>query len=62
MSPEKAEKINRRDFLKKTGAASLAASAATLGGISLRSAEAETEDEVVARYWQKKQKAYEAKE
>ena len=57
MSPEKAKKINRRDFLKKTGAVSLAASAATLGGISLSSAGAETEDEVVARDWQKKQKA-----
>ncbi len=62
MGKEKTEKIGRRDFLKKTGVASLAAGAATLGGVSLASAAAESEDDAIDRYWQKKQKEYEAKE
>ena len=63
MSEEEAKKIDRRDFLKKTGAASLAAGAATLGGVSsLATAAAKSEDEAIARYWQKKQKEHEATE
>ena len=62
MSEKETKKIGRRDFLKKTGAASLTAGAATLGGVSLATATAETEDEAIARYWQKKQKEYETKE
>ncbi len=62
MSEKEKKKIGRRDFLKKTGAVSLAAGAATLGGASLATAAAKSEDDVIARYWQKKQKEYEAKE
>ena len=62
MSEKEEKKIGRRDFLKKTGAVSLAAGAATLGGLSLHSAAAQSEDDPIARYWQKKQKEYEALE
>ncbi|MGD9230290.1 MAG: twin-arginine translocation signal domain-containing protein [Desulfobacterales bacterium] len=63
MSKEKAEKIGRRDFLKKTGVASLAAGAVTFGGVSLATAAAaESEDDAINRYWQKKQREYEANE
>ncbi len=62
MSTEKTKKFNRRDFLKKTGGASLAAGVATLGAVSVTTAAAKTEDSVMAKYWQKKQKECEAKE
>ncbi len=63
MSEKETKGINRRDFLKKTGAITLASgSAATLGGISLAKAATESEDEIVNRYWQKKQKEHEADE
>ena len=62
MNEKEKKKIGRRDFLKKTGAVSLAAGAATLGGVSLATAAAKSEDGAIARYWQKKQKEYEAKE
>lgn len=38
----------------------MAAGAATLGGVPLANAAAESEDDANARYWQKKQKEYEA--
>ena len=56
------KKIDRRDFLKKTGAVSLAVGAATLGGVSLATAAAKSENDAIAGYWQKKQRKYEAKE
>ena len=61
MSVKETREFRRRDFLKKTGAASLAAGAAALGGVS-RAAAAESDEDVLKRYWQNKQKDYEAKE
>jgi len=60
MNSDKGKKYDRRGFLKKTGAASIAA--ATLGVASLGRAENVPEDEAIARYWKKKQKKYEALE
>ena len=58
----KGRRIVRRDFLKKTGAATMGVAAATLAGVSLAGDEEKSEKEVVARYWQQKQKKYEAME
>ena len=60
MESEKVTKLNRREFLKNTGAASLAA--ATLGVASVARANTEREDEVIAEYWKKKHKKYETLE
>ncbi len=63
MSEKETKGINRRAFLKKTGAFTLATgSVAALGGVSLARAAAEGEEEVINRYWEKKQKAHEAEE
>ncbi len=62
MGSKKKRIINRRDFLKKTGVISLAAGAATMGGISIAKAGKENEGKAISRYWQKKQEAYELKE
>jgi hypothetical protein len=60
---EKGEKsMGRRDFLKKTSAVSLGVGAATFGRVSLANAEEVSEEDAIARYWQKKQKEYEAQE
>lgn len=60
MKSDKARKIDRRDFLIKTGATSLAA--ATLSFASVASAGTEGNKEIIKKYWQKKQKLHEAKE
>lgn len=61
MSSEETKEFNRRDFLRKTGATSLAAGAAAFGAVPLLHAAGESEKEVVKQYWQRKQKEYEAK-
>lgn len=60
MKTDKARKIDRRDFLIKTGATSLAA--ATLSFASVARAGTKSDKEVIEKYWQKKQKLHEAKE
>jgi len=60
MNSDKAKRFDRRDFLKKTGTATLAAT--TLGVASLAGAETKGEDEVISEYWKKRQKEYEAME
>ncbi|MEA1949317.1 MAG: twin-arginine translocation signal domain-containing protein [Thermodesulfobacteriota bacterium] len=60
MNSDKAKKIDRRHFLKKTGAVSIAA--ATLSAVSVARAGTENEEEIIKKYWQKKQKEYEAAE
>ena len=62
MKPEKPNKLNRRDFIKKGGTVSLAAGAAVLGVASQVGAQEKNEDDVVNAYWQKKQKKLEALE
>jgi hypothetical protein len=63
MSEEKTKIMDRRDFLKKTGVVSLAAGVSTLEGVSLAvAASAESQDNAIERYWQKKQKEYEIEE
>jgi len=54
--------IGRRRFLKKTGAASLAAGSAVLGMTALAGAQEKKEDDAVRAYWAKKQKSYETQE
>ncbi len=54
--------MDRRRFLKKTGAASLAAGAAVLGGAALAGAQEKKGDVVLRDYWAKKQKEHEIQE
>jgi hypothetical protein len=60
MSETKDTSVNRRNFLKKAGTASMAA--ATLSLASVAHARGSDENEVMQRYWEKKQKKYEALE
>ena len=58
MNLDEGRKYNHRDFLKKTGAASLGA--ATLAAASVVNAGPGREDDVISEYWKKKQRKYEA--
>jgi len=60
MDGEQIKRKGRREFLKKSGAISLGA--VTLGMASMGRAEKTPEDEAISRYWQGKQKKYEAAE
>jgi hypothetical protein len=53
-------RLNRRVFLKRSGVFSLGAAA--FGAGSVASAGTQTEEEIIRRYWQKKQKQHEAEE
>jgi hypothetical protein len=50
---------SRRNFLKTAG---IASAAAMIGAASLANAESESHDPIMAEYWEKKQKEYEALE
>ena len=62
MSSEETGRIARRDFLRSCGAASLAAAATALGAPSNAIGEETSEEEIIAEYWRKKQRNYEALE
>ena len=63
MSEKAIRSVNRRDFLKKAGTFTLATgSVAALGGVTMARAEAESEADVMNRYWQKRQAEHEAEE
>jgi hypothetical protein len=63
MSEKETRSLDRRDFLKKAGTFTLATgSMAALGGVTTARAEAESEADVLNRYWQKKQTEHEAEE
>ncbi len=62
MEPEKPSKLNRRDFIKKGGTASLAAGAAALGVASWAGAQEKNENDAVKTYWRNKQKKLETVE
>ncbi len=62
MKPEKPSRLNRRDFIKKGGAASLAAGATVFGIASGAGAQEKSGGDAIKGYWQKKQKKYEALE
>jgi hypothetical protein len=60
MECDQLKRFDRRNFLKKSAAASLALGA--LGWGSAETAAAKSADEVLAEYWQEKQKTYESLE
>ncbi len=62
MEIEKTNTFNRRDFIKKIGAASLAAGAFAMGAATRAVAEDKGEEAVLETYWEKKQKQYESLE
>jgi len=64
MRKQETKGMNRRDFIKKGGAITLASgSAAALAGVSsLANATEASDDEIMSKYWQKKQKKHAAEE
>lgn len=57
MSDKNSSQVNRRSFLKKAGTVSVAAASLSLATVA--KAENSTEEEVIEKYWEKKQKKYE---
>jgi len=60
MSEKEDSSVNRRNFLKKAGTVSVAAAGFSLASVS--QAGASDEEEVMEKYWQKRQKKFEALE